>query len=71
MAELMKQCKDLSLEIVNDHLFIYDNKTVSKKIDLDAFYGVAQYFAQKLGPVLARMKGSAEAMESVEAAAQQ
>jgi hypothetical protein len=67
MAELEAKCKGLSLEIVNSHLFIYDNKTVSTKADLDAFYGVAQYFVQKLGPVLARMKRSTEAMEEVEA----
>jgi hypothetical protein len=67
MAELEEKCKGLSLEIVNNDLFIYDNKTVSKKVDLDALYGVAQYFVQKLGPVLARMKGPTEAMEAVAA----
>jgi hypothetical protein len=67
MAELEEKCKGLSLEIVNNDLFVYDNKTVSKKIDLDALYGVAQYFVQKLGPVLARMKGPTEAMEAVAA----
>jgi hypothetical protein len=50
---------------VNNDLFIYDNKTINKKVDLDTLYGVAQYFAQKLGPVLARMKGPTEAMEAV------
>ena len=66
MAELEEGCKGLSLEIVKNNLFIYDNKTISTKADLDALYGIAQYFVQKLGPVLARMKGSAEAMEAVQ-----
>jgi hypothetical protein len=66
MEELEEKCKNLSLEIINSHLFIYDNKIIRTKVDLDALYDIAQYFVQKLGPVLARMKGSVEAMESVQ-----
>lgn len=67
MAELMDKCRNFSLEIVNDHLFIYDNKTVGNKADLDALYGVARYFAETLGPVLARMKPALEAQAEVAA----
>ena len=63
MAEIEEKCRNFNIEIVNSHLFIYDHKIVSTKIDLDALYGVAQYFVQKLGPVLARMKGPTETME--------
>jgi len=63
MAELMEKCRGLSLEIVNSHLFIYDNKTISKRVDLYALYDIAQYFVQKLGPVLARMEPDLRAME--------
>ncbi len=65
MAELIEKCKGLSLEIVNSHLFIYDNKTVGTKADLYALYDVARYLVQKLGPVLAQMKGPTTAMEAV------
>jgi hypothetical protein len=63
MEELEEKCKNLSIEIINNHLFIYDNKTIRTKADLDALYDIAQYFVQKLGPVLARMKGSVETMD--------
>jgi hypothetical protein len=66
MEELEEKCKNLSLEIVNSHLFIYDNGTISTKVALDALYDVAQYFVQKLAPVLARMKAPTEAMEEVQ-----
>ena len=65
MVELVEKCESLSLEIINNHLFIYDNKTVGTKADLYSLYDVARYFVQKLGPVLARMKQSTEAMEAV------
>jgi hypothetical protein len=67
MAELIDRCKGLSLEIVNDHLYIYDHKIVCTKVDLYELYGVAQYFDEKLGPVLGRMKTSVEAMQQVQA----
>ena len=66
MAELEDKCKNLSLEIINSHLFIYYGATASTKASLDALYGVAQYFVQTLGPVLARMKAPTEAMEEVQ-----
>ncbi len=67
MAELMDRCRKFSLEIVNNHLFVYDNKVVENKADLDAFYGVVRYFAETLGPVLARMKPALEAQAEVAA----
>ena len=63
MAELINKAKALSLEIVNGHLFIYDNGIVGTKQGLYDLYGLAQYFIEKLGPVLARMKPSVVAME--------
>jgi hypothetical protein len=70
MAELIDKAKGFSLEIVNNHMFIYDDGMVSTKQKLYDFYALAQYFIEKLGPVLARMKPSTEAMEEVMAARQ-
>ena len=63
MEELIEKAKAFSLEIVNGHLFIYNNGTVGTKQGLYDLYALAQYFIEKLGPVLARMKPSVEAME--------
>jgi len=65
MAELIDKAKGFSLEIVNGHLFIYDRAVVGTKQGLYDLYGLAQYFIEKLGPVLARMKAGVAAMEEV------
>jgi len=62
MAALIDKAKSFSLEIINSHLFIYAHTTIGKKQELYAFYDLAEYFVQKLGPVLTRMGPSAEAM---------
>jgi len=69
MAELIDKSRDFSVEIVNDHLFIYAHKAISSKKELYAFYELAEYFIKKLGPVLKRMKSSASAMQDVIAGA--
>ena len=61
MAELIDKAKGFSSEIINGHLFIYDNGIVGTKQGLYDLYSLAQYFIEKLGPVLARMKPSAAA----------
>jgi hypothetical protein len=63
MEELIEKAKLLSLEIVNGHCFVYSNGIVSTKKNLYALYELAQYFDQKLAPLLTRMKGSVQAME--------
>ncbi len=65
MANLMEKCRSLSLEIVGANLFIYSPGVVSTEEGLLGLYGTAQYFAQELGPVLARMKPALAAEESV------
>jgi len=62
MADLIDKAKNFSLEIVNGYLFIYDSKIVGAKEELYALYKLAQYFVEKLGPVLSRMKPSLENM---------
>jgi hypothetical protein len=62
MVELIDKAKQFSLEIVNGHLFIYGNGVVGTKQGLYDLYGLAQYFIEKLGPVLTRMKSSVDAM---------
>jgi hypothetical protein len=64
MQELIEKAKAFSMEIVNGHLFIYGNGVLGTKQGLYDLYGLAQYFIEKLGPVLARMKPSAQAMAS-------
>jgi len=59
MADLIDKAKNFSLEIVNDHLFIYAHKIISTKKELIEFYDLAQYFVEKLGPVLSKIKVSA------------
>jgi len=63
MADLIDKAKSFSLEIIGNHLFIYAHTTISTKQELYAFYEVAEYFIQKLRPVLMRMKSSVIAMQ--------
>lgn len=70
MAELIDKAKSFSLEIVNGHLFIYDHAVVGTKQGLYDLYGLAQYFVEKLGPVLARIAPGVRAMEEVRQQAQ-
>ena len=65
MAELIDKAKMFSIEIVNGHLFVYDNAVVSTKQGLYHLYDVAQYFIETLGPVLARMKPALVAGSSI------
>jgi hypothetical protein len=65
MQELMDKAKGLSLEIVNGHCFIYANGILGTKQGLYTMYGLAEYFDGKLGPLLAQMKSSVEAMEEI------
>ena len=67
MEELIEKAKAFSMEIINDHIFIYNNKIISTKQELYDFYELAEYFVQKLGPVLARMKPSMQAMNDFHA----
>ena len=65
MAELIEKAQSFSLEIIDDHMFICAYQTIASKKDLYAFYNLAEYIVKKLGPVLARMKSSAAAMQDV------
>jgi hypothetical protein len=62
MQELIDKAKAFSFEIVNNHLFIYDNSVVGTKQGLNDLYSLAQYLVEKLGPVLARMQPEVAAM---------
>jgi hypothetical protein len=65
MATLVEKCASLDLEIVGTDLFIYAPGAAGKEATLNALYGIAQYFADQLGPVLARMKPGLMAMGEV------
>lgn len=56
MVDLLDKCKDFNLEIANDDLIIYINKTIGDYNDLYEFYNIALFFVEKLGPRLERMK---------------
>ena len=56
MADLIQSGKSLSLEMSDGQLFIYMGKIAETKNDFRDIYKLADYFAQKLIPVLARMK---------------
>ncbi len=65
MGELIDKCKDLNLEIVGTDLFIYAHGAVGKEATLLDLYGIAHYFAEQLGPVLARMKPGLIAQQEI------
>lgn len=56
MEKLIDNDPGFSMEIVNNHLFIYANKTIQTTTDLNAFYATAEYFVNTLGPTLAKLK---------------
>jgi len=56
MEYLMDNCKNFSIEILNNHLYVYDGQALDTEAKLNALYETSRYFVQKLGPVLARMK---------------
>ena len=63
MEKLMKEWNNLNLEFVNDKIYIYQPKYISKKVDLEKMYAMGQYLIQTLPPVLARMESSVKAMQ--------
>ena len=63
MEKLMKEWNNLNLEFVDDKIYIYQPKYISKKVDLEKMYAMGQYLIQTLPPVLARMESSVKAMQ--------
>ncbi len=55
MEDLIEKAKQFSVEIVNDHLFIYHSSVIGTKQELSRMYALAQYFIEKLEPMLVRM----------------
>ncbi len=64
MEKLMKEWNNLNLEFVDDKIYIYQPKYISKKVDLEKMYAMGQYLIQTLPPVLARMESSVKAMQA-------
>ena len=58
MGYLMDNCKNFSIEILNNHLYVYDGQALDTEAKLNALYDTSRYFVQMLGPVLARMKAA-------------
>jgi hypothetical protein len=61
MAALIDKARSFSMEIVNNHLFIYASSEIGSKSDMYNMYALAQYFTTTLGPVLSRMKPTLQA----------
>lgn len=64
MVDIEEKCQALSLEIVNNHIFLYKDSLVDTKKDLYSLFDCAKYFIEKLAPILSRMKPGLEAMDS-------
>lgn len=58
MEYLMDNCKNFSIEILNNHLYVYDGQALDTEAKLNALYDTSRYFVQTLGPVLACMKAA-------------
>lgn len=58
MEYLINNCKNFSIEILNNHLYVYDGQALDTEAKLNALYDTSRYFVQTLGPVLARMKAA-------------
>lgn len=62
MDKLITDWHQFTLEFTYDKIYIYSFYTISKKKDLQAMYGLAQYLIEKLAPVLRDMEPSFVAM---------
>lgn len=63
MHKLMTDWNKLTLEFVNDKIYIYARGRIMKKRDLISMYELGQYLIEKLAPVLKRMESSVIAMK--------
>ena len=64
MAKIQDQWNSYSLEFVSSSIYIYYSGTVSKKIELDKIYSLAQFLIEKIGPLAQIMKSDVAAMDS-------
>ena len=63
MARLMDQWQHLSIEFVGNHIYIYENKFVNKRMELLQMHDLARHLILKLAPVIQRMGNDVEAMQ--------
>jgi|GEM_PF-1747544 hypothetical protein len=63
MEKMKNDWKDLCLEFVGNHVYIYAYHEISTKVELDNMYSLAQYLIDKIGPLAERMKSDVSAME--------
>jgi hypothetical protein len=64
MVDLIDKCRELNLEMINDHIYIYKDSIMNSKKEIYSLYECATYFEEKLAPVLSRMKPALDAMEN-------
>ena len=65
MIKLRDQWKNFSLEFVNRHLYIYEDKTIGKRADLLAMRDFAVYLIDRLKNSTARMADDVEDMKKL------
>ncbi len=63
MHQLMTDWKKMSMESINDKIYIYIPGQVTKKSILDSMHSMAKYLIDKLAPVIQGMESSTIAMQ--------
>src|SRR6266404_2589423 len=67
MLKMLSDWPEFNLEFYDNELIVFYNKTITTKAELQKMYSLVQYLITKIEPVALRMKGSLEAMESLNA----
>jgi hypothetical protein len=65
MAYLLDLPNRFSLELIDNKLFIYSDKVITKRNELHYFYDVAKQVTERLAPVLPRLKKDVLALDEV------
>lgn len=63
MEKTKDQWSQFSIDCNNTSLYIYSNKWIQTKVELENMYSLAEYLITKLEPILERMQGDLQAME--------
>lgn len=65
MEFLIKKASAYSLEIVENHLYIYENNLISSQKEMDAYYEVVNFFRKIIFPRIKKIDNSVSAMNDV------
>jgi hypothetical protein len=59
---LLSDAPDYSIELVGDKLYIYDDRLIANKVELDTLYDVLKRVIKQLGPLLGRLADDFDAL---------